>query len=58
MERDRRQREYDLGQIPDPLPGKSPSAETGWAVRPLRSGLVFGQVMLAGAPESEVLSEA
>jgi malate synthase len=56
MERDRRQHKYDLGQAPNPLPRKESLVESGWAVRPPLSGQVFGQIMLACGPESEVLS--
>jgi malate synthase len=52
-ERHGRQREFDLGHIPEPLPKVG---TIGDIVRPIRSDLAFGQVMLAGAPEGEVLS--
>ena len=55
-QRDRRQREFDLGNISGPLPRVSLSTEIDRAIRPLRSDLDFGQVMLAGPPEREVLS--
>jgi malate synthase len=53
-ERDRRQREFDLGNIPDPL--RRVSAEIDRPIRPLRLDPGFGQVMFAGPPEREVLS--
>ena len=56
MERDRCQREFDLGNIPGPFRKVSRSTEIDRAIRPLRSDLEFGQVMLAGPPEREVLS--
>jgi malate synthase len=55
-ERDRRQREFDLGNISDPLHRVSLSTEIDRAIRPLPSDPGFGQVMLAGPPEREVLS--
>jgi malate synthase len=57
MERDRRQRKYDLGQAPNPQPPKKPLGETGWAVKPPLAGQVFGQIMVPCSPESEVLSQ-
>ncbi len=56
MERDRRQRKYDLGQAPNPQARKEPLGETDWVVRPPLAGQEFGQIMVACAPESEVLS--
>ena len=56
MERERRQRKYDLGQAPNPQPRKEPLGETAWAVRPPLAGQVFGPIMVACGPESEVLS--
>ncbi len=55
-ERYHRQREFDLGNIPDSLRGAGRGTEIDRATRPLRSDLRFGQVMLAGPPEHEVLS--
>ncbi len=56
VERDWRQRKYDLGEAPNPQSRKEPPGETGWAVRPALEGQVFGQIMVACAPESELLS--
>jgi malate synthase len=55
-ERAQRQVEFDLGHIPDPLPNVDRAPEIGRAIRPLRLDPGFGQVMLAGPPEREVLS--
>jgi malate synthase len=55
-ERDRRQREFDLGNIPDPHRRVGHGTEIDRATRPLGSDPGFGQVMLAGPPEREVLS--
>lgn len=55
-ERGRRQREFDLGNIPGPLRRMRHGTEIDRAIRPLRLDPGFGQVMLAGPPEREVLS--
>ena len=56
MERGGRQREFDLGHIPEPLPKVGGIREIARPV-PARSDLAFGQVMLAGSPEGAVLSQ-
>lgn len=55
-ERDGRQREFDLGHAPEPLPKAGGIRETARPTPPVRSGLAFGQVLLAGPPEDEGLS--
>ncbi len=55
MERGGRQREFDLGHIPEPLPKAGGIREIARPTPPVRSGLAFGQVMLAGPPEDELL---
>lgn len=55
MERDGRQRQFDLGHIPEPLPKAGGMSEIARPAPPVRSGLAFGQVMLAGSPEGAVL---
>jgi malate synthase len=56
MERDRRQREFDLGNIPEPLRRVGRDTEMDSAIRPLRSDFGFGKVMLTGPPDRESLS--
>jgi malate synthase len=55
-ERDGRQREFDLGHIPGPLSKSAGISEIARPAPPVRSDLAFGQVMLAGSPEGDVLS--
>jgi malate synthase len=56
VERDRRQRRYDLGQAPHSLPKIEHSGEIDWVVKPPLSDQASGQVMLACPPASELLS--
>jgi malate synthase len=56
VERDRRQRRYDLGQAPHSLPEMAHSGESGWAVKPPLSDHALGQVMLACPPASHLMS--
>jgi malate synthase len=56
VERDRRQRRYDLGQVPHSLPKMEHSGESDWAVKPSLSDQALGQVLLACPPSSELLS--
>ena len=45
--------QFDLGHIPEPLPKAGGIREIARPTPPVRSGLAFGQVMLAGSPEGE-----
>ena len=56
VERNRRQRRYDLGQALHSLPKIEHSGDSGWAVKPSLSNQALGQVMLACPPASELLS--
>jgi len=56
LERDRRQRRYDLGQAPHSPPKMEHSGESDWAVKPSLSDQALGQVMLACPPASELMS--
>jgi malate synthase len=56
VERDRRQRRYDLGQALHSLPEIEHSGKSDWAVEPPLSDQAPGQVMLACPPASELMS--
>jgi malate synthase len=56
LERDGRQRQFDLGYLPDFLPGTDPLQRRQWTITPLPSDFAHRQVTLSGPPDREALS--
>jgi malate synthase len=56
LEREGRQRQFDLGYLPDFLPGTDPVQKREWTIRTLPSDLAHRQVTLSGPPAREALS--
>jgi malate synthase len=55
LEREGRQRQFDLGYLPDFLPGADPVQKRQWTIRTLSSDLAHRQVTLSGPPNREAL---
>jgi malate synthase len=56
LEREGRQRQFDLGYLPDFLPGMDPVRKQQWTITPLPSDLTHTQVTLSSPPDIESLS--
>jgi malate synthase len=56
LERQGRQREFDLGYLPDFLPLRNQVQKLPWTTMPIPSDLAHWQVTLSGPPDREALS--